>query len=71
MTTTNTERIQPTDIVGEVARRSPEALETLKALGINHCCGAHLTLSEAAATAGVGIDTLIARLEAVLAGARP
>jgi iron-sulfur cluster repair protein YtfE (RIC family) len=34
----------------------------MKALGINHCCGAHLTLSEAAAAAGVPLDALLAAL---------
>ncbi|HXG04197.1 MAG TPA: DUF542 domain-containing protein [Candidatus Binatia bacterium] len=38
--------------VGEIARR-PGALAVLERLGINHCCGAHLTLAEAAAAAGV------------------
>jgi iron-sulfur cluster repair protein YtfE (RIC family) len=28
-------------------------------MGINHCCGAHLTLREAAASAGVALDTLL------------
>ena len=31
-------------------------------LGINHCCGAHLTLREAAAAAGVPLDALLAAL---------
>jgi iron-sulfur cluster repair protein YtfE (RIC family) len=52
----------PEDIVGEVAHRQPRALETLQALGINHCCGAHLTLREAAAAAGVPLETLLAAL---------
>jgi iron-sulfur cluster repair protein YtfE (RIC family) len=45
-----------------VARRSPRALEVLKARGINHCCGAHLTLAEAAAAAGVDLSSLLAEL---------
>jgi iron-sulfur cluster repair protein YtfE (RIC family) len=59
--------VQATDTVDAVARRSPEALEAMKELGINHCCGAHLTLVEAAATAGVPLDTLLERLEAAVA----
>jgi iron-sulfur cluster repair protein YtfE (RIC family) len=34
----------------------------MKAMGINHCCGAQLTLSEAAASAGVPLDTLLTML---------
>jgi iron-sulfur cluster repair protein YtfE (RIC family) len=34
----------------------------MKELGINHCCGAHLTLREAAAAAGVPLDALLAAL---------
>jgi iron-sulfur cluster repair protein YtfE (RIC family) len=48
--------------VAEVARRRPGALETMKAMGINHCCGAHLSLREAAAAAGIPLDALLAAL---------
>jgi iron-sulfur cluster repair protein YtfE (RIC family) len=48
--------------VADVAQLRAEALETMKALGINHCCGAHLTLSDAAAAAGVPLDALLAAL---------
>jgi len=34
----------------------------MKAMGINHCCGAHLTLQEAAAAAGVPLNALLAAL---------
>jgi len=46
-------------IVGEVAHRHPGTLEVMQEMGINHCCGAQLTLAEAAATAGVPIDALL------------
>jgi iron-sulfur cluster repair protein YtfE (RIC family) len=49
--------------VTEVARERAGALDVMKELGINHCCGAHLTLREAAAAAGVPLDTLLAALE--------
>jgi iron-sulfur cluster repair protein YtfE (RIC family) len=49
--------------VAEVARERAGALDVMKELGINHCCGAHLTLREAAAAAGVPVDTLLAALE--------
>ena len=45
--------------VADVARRSPAALEAMKQLGLNHCCGAHLTLSEAAAAAGVAVSEVL------------
>jgi hypothetical protein len=39
----------------------------MERMGINHCCGAHLTLREAAAAAGVPLDTVLT----ALGGARP
>ena len=48
--------------VADVARHRAGALEIMKEMGINHCCGAHLTLSEAAAAAGVSFDGLLAAL---------
>jgi iron-sulfur cluster repair protein YtfE (RIC family) len=48
--------------VGDVVRDDAGALEVMKKLGINHCGGAQLTLSEAAASAGVPLDTLLAAL---------
>lgn len=52
-------------IVEEVSHRFPGALEVLKRLGINHCCGAHLSLEQAAASAGVPLETLLAQLREV------
>jgi iron-sulfur cluster repair protein YtfE (RIC family) len=51
--------------VGDVAHHHAGALEVMKAMGINHCCGAQLTLREAAASAGVPLDTLLAALNEV------
>jgi iron-sulfur cluster repair protein YtfE (RIC family) len=48
--------------VADVARDRAGALETMKRMGINHCCGAHLTLREAAAAAGVPLEALLAAL---------
>lgn len=61
--------VKPTETVATVSKQSPRALEVLKELGINHCCGAHLTLVEAAASAGVSLETVLARLDEALAGA--
>ena len=52
----------PDDTVGEVIQNRAGALEILKEMGINHCCGAHLTLREAAASAGVSLAVLLAAL---------
>ena len=51
------------EIVGDVARRHPGTLDVMKKLGINHCCGAQLTLAEAAAAAGVPLDALLGALD--------
>ena len=48
--------------VGEIAHEYPGALEVMTDLGINHCCGAGLTLAEAAASAGVALDRLLSAL---------
>jgi iron-sulfur cluster repair protein YtfE (RIC family) len=50
------------DTVGDVTRRQGTALEIFREMGINHCCGTHLTLREAAAAAGVPLDALLAAL---------
>jgi iron-sulfur cluster repair protein YtfE (RIC family) len=55
-------RITPEQTVAEVSRR-PGLLEVLERLGINHCCGAHLSLREAAAAAGVNLDELLRALD--------
>ena len=59
----------PEQTVAEVST-DPRVLALLKARGINHCCGAHLSLREAAAAAGVPLDELLAALEAAAGAAR-
>jgi iron-sulfur cluster repair protein YtfE (RIC family) len=54
--------IEPEQTVEEVAHHHTGTLEIMKQMGINHCCGAHLTLTQAAASAGVPLDTLLAAL---------
>ena len=51
--------------VGDVAHRHAGTLEVMKEMGINHCCGAQLTLREAAASAGVPLDALLTALNEV------
>ena len=56
--------------VGDVAHHYTGALDIMKEMGINHCCGAHLTLRQAAASAGVPLEGLLdalSRLAAVKA----
>ena len=48
--------------VANVVQHRAGALETMKEMGINHCCGSHLTLREAAAAAGIPLDGLLAAL---------
>jgi len=54
--------ITPDQTVGDVARHYPGTLEVMKRMGVNHCCGAQLTLAEAAASVGVSVDNLLATL---------
>jgi hypothetical protein len=62
--TTAAPPVTATQTVDEVARRSPAARDVLQRMGINHCCGAHLTLREAAAAAGVETGALLRALDA-------
>jgi iron-sulfur cluster repair protein YtfE (RIC family) len=48
----------------EEAKSRPGALDVLQRFGINHCCGAHLPLREAAAAAGVAIGDVLKALTA-------
>jgi hypothetical protein len=57
-----TEPIRADQTVGDVAHHRAGAREIMAGLGINHCCGAHLTLSAAAASAGVPLLALLAAL---------
>jgi hypothetical protein len=50
------------DLTVDEIKQRPGALETLQRLGINHCCGGHLTLRAAAAAAGVELQTLLEAL---------
>jgi iron-sulfur cluster repair protein YtfE (RIC family) len=49
--------------VGDITHRYAGALDIMKEMGINHCCGAHLTLREAAASAGVPLEALLEALD--------
>ena len=55
------------ETVEDAARRSPHAAEILRGFGIDTCCGGRLTLSQAAASAGIAVETV---LEALGAGSK-
>lgn len=46
----------------EQIKGRPGALQILQTFGLNHCCGAHLTLREAAASAGVRVEDVLQAL---------
>jgi iron-sulfur cluster repair protein YtfE (RIC family) len=48
--------------VGDLAR-DPAARVVLERVGLNHCCGGHLSLREGAAAAGVELAALLRALE--------
>jgi Domain of Unknown function (DUF542) len=52
------------ETVKDAARRSPRAAEILRGFGIDTCCGGRLTLSQAAASAGVAVETVLEALDA-------
>jgi len=55
--------LMPEDTVEAAARRAPHGLPILQRFGIDACCGGHLTLAQAAASAGVPVETLLRALE--------
>jgi iron-sulfur cluster repair protein YtfE (RIC family) len=53
--------VGPDTTVAEVKDR-PGAMDVLQRFGLNHCCGAHLTLRESAASAGARLDDVLEAL---------
>ena len=51
------------DTVETATLRSPSGLLALQRFGIDVCCGGHLTLAQAAAAAGVPVETVLRALE--------
>jgi uncharacterized protein (DUF2249 family) len=64
-------RVDAGETVDAVRHRSPQTDAVFERFGIDRCCGGRLTLREAAASAGVAVETLTGALEAALAGAAP
>ena len=56
-------RFTPETPVG-VAAKDPAARVVLERFGLNHCCGAHLSLREGAAAAGVEVADVLEALNA-------
>jgi iron-sulfur cluster repair protein YtfE (RIC family) len=54
--------------VAEVLARHPETLGVMERFALNHCCGAHLSLAEAAAAAGARVETVVAALAEAAGG---
>jgi iron-sulfur cluster repair protein YtfE (RIC family) len=54
--------IDSAETVEDAARRSPHAAEILRGFGIDTCCGGRLTLSQAAASAGIAVETVLEAL---------
>jgi regulator of cell morphogenesis and NO signaling len=48
--------------VADVCRQYPVVVEAFRELGIDLCCGAHLSLAEAAAAAGIPLPALLERV---------
>jgi regulator of cell morphogenesis and NO signaling len=66
--TAGADAVTPAMTVAAVTQRWPQVLPVLQRLGINHCCGAHLNLAEAAATAGLDPTELVRALDDAIAG---
>jgi uncharacterized protein (DUF2249 family) len=60
--TKEAEAITADQTVADVLRRSEASRTVMQRMGINHCCGAHLTLTDTAAAAGVPVDSLVRAL---------
>jgi tRNA 2-thiouridine synthesizing protein A len=54
--------VDPEQTVDDIVRHHAGALELFKRAGINHCCGAHLSLREAAAAASAPLGALLLAL---------
>jgi iron-sulfur cluster repair protein YtfE (RIC family) len=55
--------LTPEDTVEATARRSRYGGLLLQTLGIDTCCGGHLTLAQAAAAAGIPVETVLRAFE--------
>jgi hypothetical protein len=54
--------VRPDETVEAIGRRAPAAQAVLRGFGIDTCCGGGLTLAQAAASAGVPVERVLAAL---------
>ena len=62
--------LAPSALVGDIAGTLPGAAEVFRQNGISFCCGAKLSLAEAAAKQGIAVDLLLNELTLLEAAAR-
>jgi hypothetical protein len=62
--------IESEETVEAAVGRSPRSAEILRGFGIDTCCGGRLTLAQAAASAGVPVETVLEALGAGPGNAR-
>ena len=58
------ETVAAQETVEGAVRWSPRAAEVLRGLGVDTCCGGRLTLAQAAASAGIPVETVLKALVA-------
>jgi iron-sulfur cluster repair protein YtfE (RIC family) len=63
----NTTAIDTQTTVNEVIRMYPDSVSVFNQMGIDACCGGDASLAEAARRDGVDLESLLARLDAVVA----
>jgi regulator of cell morphogenesis and NO signaling len=59
--------IDPTTTVNDLIRMYPDSVSVFNELGIDACCGGNASVAEAATRDGVEVETLLARLDAIIA----
>jgi len=62
--TTTRQPIQPDQTVGQLASTLSGASRVFYHHGLDFCCGGHVSLAEACASAGLDVDSVIAEIEA-------
>lgn len=62
MNTNTTVDFDPQETVGALVTRLPQLRQALEQLGLDYCCGGKRSLAEAAAAAGVALETALAVL---------
>ena len=63
----NTTALDTETTVNEVIRMYPDSVSVFNQMGIDACCGGDASLAKAARRDGVDLESLLARLDAVVA----